>query len=529
MPEEHVYLTAFTQQRVNPSKDLLTILMPILPSTAELGYVLNQMRTFSRFADMGSIREYLIITPQKHLLGMETFFHEQLPQLVPDIAATTFRIVTDGDCIPEANPEFQYYRDPAEYWWNGWLTQQLVKLACAPLVQTPFYMVMDADIFAARNFSAQDLFEVSECTEDSAICDTSGQHQLRAKNDCHKVYGDERDQNLEWWNNTALNLQLDVRMDWGCTPGVTPQIMATHISLQLGHWLNSRFQTCCWHGLLLDIGDRHNWRRGDTGLLWSAPWTEYAVYFLFAHHSNLHAAFHVDVRDRAEQLLQDTAVWTHNDYYMWEPCRETFALPRGYMSLVQSRLDMDPAEIWERMHSCLQLLDAAAAEADPAKIQEGLDKLEAAEAEAAEQRYLDHLGSASDDLSDSSGTAAAADQSHWDDERFGPWIRPNSSAAAEQRKPAEYQPGSLPVPDGLHAATERSVNVQRVEPGELTLQGRDSDEEASDASAADQQPHLLVGPDTVEKQQNVDKEEAPPLLMRSKPHRHALDNGSQAL
>ena len=55
-------------------------------------------------------------------------------------------------------------------------------------------------------------------------------------------------------------------------------------------------------------------------------------------------------------------MWTHNDYYMWEPCRETFALPRGYMSLVQSRLDMDPAEIWERMHSCLQLLDAAAAE-----------------------------------------------------------------------------------------------------------------------------------------------------------------------
>ena len=132
MPEEHVYLTAFTQQRVNPSKDLLTILMPILPSTAELGYVLNQMRTFSRFADMGSIREYLIITPQKHLLGMETFFHEQLPQLVPDIAATTFRIVTDGDCIPEANPEFQYYRDPAEYWWNGWLVS-----ACEPVLYLP--------------------------------------------------------------------------------------------------------------------------------------------------------------------------------------------------------------------------------------------------------------------------------------------------------------------------------------------------------------------------------------------------------
>lgn len=66
MPEEHVYLDAFTQQLVDPDKDLLTILLPILPSKSELGYVLNQMRTFSRFADMDSILEYLIITPQKY-------------------------------------------------------------------------------------------------------------------------------------------------------------------------------------------------------------------------------------------------------------------------------------------------------------------------------------------------------------------------------------------------------------------------------------------------------------------------------
>ena len=58
------------------------------------------------------------------------------------------------------------------------------------------------------------------------------------------------------WQNTAVNLQLDVKLDWDCMPGVTPQIMATHVSLQLGRWLESRFQTCCWHGLLLDIGDR---------------------------------------------------------------------------------------------------------------------------------------------------------------------------------------------------------------------------------------------------------------------------------
>ena len=52
---------------------------------------------------------------------LEVFFHHQLPEQVPGVAAGKFRIVTDGECIPEANPDFQWYRDPAEYWWNGWL------------------------------------------------------------------------------------------------------------------------------------------------------------------------------------------------------------------------------------------------------------------------------------------------------------------------------------------------------------------------------------------------------------------------
>ena len=59
-------------------------------------------------------------------------------------------------------------------------------------------MVMDADIFAARPFAARDLFETMPCTADSAVCDLDKQNQLRAKNDCHRIYGDERDQNLEW-------------------------------------------------------------------------------------------------------------------------------------------------------------------------------------------------------------------------------------------------------------------------------------------------------------------------------------------
>lgn len=47
-----------------------------------------------------------------------------------------------------------------------------------------------------------------------------------------------------------------------------------------------------------------HWRRSDAGQSWSAPWTEYSVYFLFAHHAGLHAAYHVDIRDANDQTLQ---------------------------------------------------------------------------------------------------------------------------------------------------------------------------------------------------------------------------------
>ena len=61
------------------------------------------------------------------------------------------------------------------------------------------------------------------------------------------------------WANTAESLQLEAPdvAAWNCTMGVTPQIFSTHIALQLGQYLMQRFQTCCWHGYLLDVADRH--------------------------------------------------------------------------------------------------------------------------------------------------------------------------------------------------------------------------------------------------------------------------------
>lgn len=55
---------------------------------------------------------------------------------------------------------------------------QLVKLACAFVVETPFLLITDADTFFLRPMRGQDLVEAARCTASSAICDANGKVTL---------------------------------------------------------------------------------------------------------------------------------------------------------------------------------------------------------------------------------------------------------------------------------------------------------------------------------------------------------------
>ena len=200
VPDDDIRLEPVQQIAAQPASDLLTILMPLEPSPQALGLLRNQLRTFAHFFDLASIAEILVVTPIEHKTEMQAFFQMEMQQQQQLLHQRhdLFRVLDDGQCIPEADPAFKWYRDPRSYWWNGWLTQQLLKLACAAHVKTPFYLLIDADVFAARPFAAADLFELTPCTQGSAVCDAQREVQLRAKNDCHQSYEGKNTQNLEW-------------------------------------------------------------------------------------------------------------------------------------------------------------------------------------------------------------------------------------------------------------------------------------------------------------------------------------------
>lgn len=337
------------QWQIDSGRDLLSVLLPVVPNHLEFGYVRNQLRTFHSLFDLESIAAWLVVTPHDHLQSMERFFSYELHKDLPGMGADLFQVIEDGQCASELLPDSKY-KDLTL--WPGWTRQQVVKLACASVITTPFYLVLDADIFAARHAHALDLFVTDPCDVTAHhVCDTQQQTSYRCKNDCYPMAGEEEDWHMRWWRNSAQTLQLDVSFDWELAIGVTPQILATDISLQLGQYITHRFQVDSWVAYLLEVFADRNQRNWDANheLQHDPAWTEYSIYYVFAQHAGVFEKYHVSA-----PVLQFNAIWTLEQYEQWDPCKDTFDFDYGYLSLVQSNLKLPAESVWSRMQQCWQ-------------------------------------------------------------------------------------------------------------------------------------------------------------------------------
>ena len=224
-----------------------------------------------------------------------------------------------------------------------------VKLSCAQIVTTPYYLVLDTDVFFVKRFGAQDLFKTSQCSRLSAVCDKKGRTAFQAKNDIYPIFNRTEDQ-LIWMEASALTLKMAVPLDWREAIGVTPQILATDVSLGLGRFIVDRFNTGSWTQYLLDeLFYRYKKDYRELGEAWRPPWTEYDLYWIFATYACVWEKYHV-----AGTVLQDKAIWSKTDFDAWQPCQDTFVTQHdGYFNLVQSRIQLDPAVIWDKISACL--------------------------------------------------------------------------------------------------------------------------------------------------------------------------------
>ncbi len=95
---------------VDPDADLLSVLLAFRPSALETGNARNQLRLFSRFFEMDTLKEWIVVTPAAHLEETRSFFQKQIPAELTNLPASLFHVLTDGDCVPEFDPKSSHFR-----------------------------------------------------------------------------------------------------------------------------------------------------------------------------------------------------------------------------------------------------------------------------------------------------------------------------------------------------------------------------------------------------------------------------------
>ena len=109
------------------------------------------------------------------------------------------------------------------YGYDKWVRQQVVKLACAQHISTPFFIVIDADMFAVHPFKASDVFHHLPCDDEVAVCSRDGTVGYHSKNDVELTGYDlanvSRTWHQEWCGLDFPSLPMEITVEITCPCG----------------------------------------------------------------------------------------------------------------------------------------------------------------------------------------------------------------------------------------------------------------------------------------------------------------------
>ena len=239
--------------------------------------------------------------------SLETFFEplgtcfvvapdDDLAAVRAQVPAGPYVVLRDSDVIPEIGRFRAAARVRAKLRLagpplHGWYVQQLVKLAIADRIATPFYLTLDADVICVRPTRYEDLV-----VDDRPVVQTSPPNHPE-------------------WNDDAERV-LDLPRS-GRQYGVTPAVHAVDAVRALAAHLGG----ATWRKLLLK----------------SLPWTEYALYHTFLERTGLHATYHVLA---GHDAIYSNCVWMESEFDDWDP-----AATRTPFSVVQSATRIPPERV----------------------------------------------------------------------------------------------------------------------------------------------------------------------------------------
>jgi Family of unknown function (DUF6492) len=253
--------------------------------------------SFRKFGIRGLLSEILIVIP-----GDEEAYIKRYARAWNDFP---IRFVIEDDYLQM----FKSFSRLHEV--RGWHRQQIIKLFCAELVQSEFFLVLDPDVFAVKPIRYEDLI-----VDGRAIFET-----------------DRREWHADWWRDSAELLGVDPHLE---RPGmgVTPAILSSAGCRGLTRYITERHGRE-WYGVLLSR--------------YMTQWTEYTLYNLYLEHTGQFDKYHVHPATAGlVTRLHSPApwgVWTAKDY----PALDFQALfssqNPGLFTVVQSNVGVTPQRV----------------------------------------------------------------------------------------------------------------------------------------------------------------------------------------
>lgn len=282
--------------------DKISFVLPIKINVNNLGSDLERVKrilfpSLIKYFDLSQIGKFLIIVPGneqgeisgqlkdfKEKLRLSVIAEEEVLTLVPGWKKHIFihrNLRLLGKIDHKINRGRLSEKLKLKGGWDnlsGWLKQQLLKLFSSKMIETDFYMTLDADLCLTRPVNFEILFPDGKAIRSWDMVST----------------------HYDWWVGSARILGIPLRLDKeDPVISVTPEILATPVVVQLLDYLllKSREQN---YSTIFDY------------LITNKSWTEYTLYWLFLLEFYKTSDYYSS-NANVQTLFHDGCVWEKND------------------------------------------------------------------------------------------------------------------------------------------------------------------------------------------------------------------------
>jgi Family of unknown function (DUF6492) len=215
------------------------------------------------------------------------------------------RVISEADLIPEIDPALASTLGTAAPVPRGWRLQQLIKLAIARVVWSPFYLCLDADCLFVKNLPYERLVQDGRATM---------RRRLHWNDSFHP-----------WYRDSAEILGVPISP---YNYGITPSVLSVGGVHELFSFLEWKYSTSA-----------------ELYLFEHPQWTEFALYFTFLDYANRLSRYHFD----CQKGLSCNSVWGGGDPEAWNP-RLSFDEKRPCLfSVLQSHTVVDVSMIVQKI------------------------------------------------------------------------------------------------------------------------------------------------------------------------------------